>query len=137
VLGSEGIGQRRQDGEIVHRQAAFGAQLAQPVDAFDGPVGGDQVADPAIVAGRAAQRDVAQAANIDRNVRRCGLHLQPRRRVELALELGPARRPQRLHQLEHLVGAPAAAVEPLTHQRELFLAPADADAELQPTTGEI
>ena len=30
VCGGEGVGERRQDGEIVHRQALFGAQFAQP-----------------------------------------------------------------------------------------------------------
>jgi hypothetical protein len=54
-----------------------------------------------------------------------------------AVELGPARRPQRLHQFEHLIGTLAAPVEGLPHQGELFLAPADADAQLQPTTGQI
>jgi hypothetical protein len=42
-----------------------------------------------------------------------------------------------LHQPQDLVGALAAAGEPLTHQRELLLTSADADAEFELVTNAI
>ena len=91
------------------------------------------VADPPVVTSGPAERDLGQPADVDRDRRGGGgVHHHPRRGVELTLELGPARLPERLHQRQALVGTPAAGVEVLAEQVELLAAPADADAQRDP-----
>src|SRR5581483_2329532 len=111
VSDGEGVGQRRQDSEFIERQTVFGSQNAQPARRVDRAIGLDQVTDPAVVAGRAAKRDLAEPADIDWYPRRRRLHLQPWRPVELTVELRPAGLPQCAHQLEHFVGASTARRE--------------------------
>src|ERR1700712_3083497 len=79
--------ERGQDGESVHGQTIFGSQLTQSLSTRNGPIGGDQVADPAIVAGCSTQRDVAEPPDVDRDVRWRWLHFKARRLIELAVEL--------------------------------------------------
>ena len=136
MLNREGIHERGEDPESVHRQAFRGPQLPHPVHRSQRLVQGDQVTDPAIVACGAPESEIRQATGVDRDARRRGHHFQSRCLVELTVELGPPGLPQRFHQIQHLVGALAALGERLAEQVELLLAPTDADTEFHPATGQ-
>ena len=136
VLGQERVRQGGDDREVAGG-AGLVADLAQPPRVAGGLLDGVDVADPAVVPRGAGEGDLGQAADVDRHRRRRRrVHHQPRRGVELALELRPARLPQRLHQRDAFVGALAAGGEVLAEQLELLAAPADAHAQRDPVAGQ-
>ena len=126
---------------VLHREVTLGADLAahlgQTGRVGDRLVGRVDVPHPAVVPGRAAEGDLREPAHQDRDgLGRRRLHDEPRRGVELALELGPPRLPELRHQRERLVGPPTAGAEVLAEELELLAAPADPDTEGDPVARE-
>ena len=88
---------------------------------------------------RAPEGLVGIAADDDRHMRlldRLGIHLHRLERHPLALEVDHRLGPQAAHHLEELVAARAAVLPLVAAALDLFLVPADADAEIEAAVGQ-